>query len=148
MPRSSNQDSGKQYSGKEYPFYRHRAETRGEEKTSRRSAVAFEEEGGGEDESAFLRGKKRVPVRKAGIRKSANKLLLGAAAVLLLAMAGLVAAAVWQYAAHSWRFVIESSDSIETGRLEHVTRSQVLEVFGGDIGRNIFFVPLAVRQKQ
>ncbi|MEO8724699.1 MAG: FtsQ-type POTRA domain-containing protein, partial [Acidobacteriaceae bacterium] len=42
----------------------------------------------------------------------------------------------------------ESSDSIETGRLEHVTRSQVLEVFGGDIGRNIFFVPLAVRQKQ
>ncbi len=30
----------------------------------------------------------------------------------------------------------------------NVTRSQVMEVMGGDIGRNIFFVPLAQRQTQ
>ena len=31
---------------------------------------------------------------------------------------------------------------------DNVTRAQVLEVMGGDIGRNIFFVPLAQRQEQ
>lgn len=139
MPRSSNQDSGS-----EDPFYR----PRGEEKPPRRAPIALDDDGAGEDEGAFLRGKKRVPVRKAGIRKSVNKFLLGAAVVLVLAIVGLTALAVRQYETHSWRFVIESSDSIETGTLKHVARSQVLEVFGGDIGRNIFFVPLEARQKQ
>src|SRR5205823_14547156 len=32
--------------------------------------------------------------------------------------------------------------------LQNVTSSQVMEVMGGDIGRNIFFVPLAQRKKQ
>ncbi len=43
---------------------------------------------------------------------------------------------------------MESSDDIQITGLENVTRAQVMEVMGGDIGRNIFFVPLAERQAQ
>jgi cell division protein FtsQ len=43
---------------------------------------------------------------------------------------------------------VDSSDHIEITGLENVTRSQVMEVIGGDIGRNIFFVPMAQRKKQ
>src|SRR5437016_6408645 len=57
-------------------------------------------------------------------------------------------AAVYHYGERSWRFRVESSDSIEITGLQNVTRSQVMEVIGGDIGRNIFFVPMAQRKKQ
>ena len=43
---------------------------------------------------------------------------------------------------------MESSDDIQITGLENVTRAQVMEVMGGDIGRNIFFIPLAQRQTQ
>ena len=42
----------------------------------------------------------------------------------------------------------ESSDDIEMAGLSNVTRAQVMEVMGGDIGRNVFFIPLDERQKQ
>ncbi len=48
----------------------------------------------------------------------------------------------------SWRFRIDSSDNIALFGNRNVTRSQVLEVMGGDLDRNIFFVPLAERKKQ
>jgi cell division protein FtsQ len=57
-------------------------------------------------------------------------------------------AAVYHYGERSWRFRVDSSDHIEITGLENVTRSQVMEVIGGDIGRNIFFVPMAQRKKQ
>src|SRR5437016_14530506 len=57
-------------------------------------------------------------------------------------------AAVYHYGERSWRFRVDSSDHIEITGLENVTRSQVMEVLGGDIGRNIFFVPLAQRKTQ
>lgn len=125
-----------------------RATKQGEEKLPRRASIALEEDDLGEDEGAFLRGKKRVPVRKAGIRKSANRVLLGGAVLVVATIVGLAALAVRQFQTHSGRFLIETSDNIETGTLKNVARSQVLEVFGGDIGRNIFFVPLEARQKQ
>jgi cell division protein FtsQ len=61
---------------------------------------------------------------------------------------GSVFAAIYHYGEHSWRFRIESSDNIEIAGLHNVTRQQVMEVMGGDIGRNIFFVPLTQRQAQ
>jgi cell division protein FtsQ len=57
-------------------------------------------------------------------------------------------AALYHYGERSWRFRVESSDQIEVGGTENVTRAQILEVMGGDIGRNIFFVPLTERKKQ
>jgi cell division protein FtsQ len=43
---------------------------------------------------------------------------------------------------------VDSSDELEITGIENVTRAQVMEVMGGDIGRNIFFVPLAQRKTQ
>jgi cell division protein FtsQ len=46
------------------------------------------------------------------------------------------------------RFRIAGSSSIDASGLNEVSRSQMLPVFGEDIGRNIFFVPLGERRKQ
>ena len=45
-------------------------------------------------------------------------------------------------------FRVNSSDQIEVAGAEHVAHAQIMEVVGGDIGRNIFFVPLAQRKQQ
>ena len=102
-----------------------------------------------EEESPFLRGQKRVPVRRGPLpRKAANRLKT-AVIVLLLVGALLAAGALfYKYGTSSWRFRIDSSDNIEIAGLHNVPRSQVLEIMGGDIGRNIFFVPLADRKHQ
>jgi cell division protein FtsQ len=57
-------------------------------------------------------------------------------------------AAVYNYGRRNWRFRINSSDNIDISPTQHVSRSQVLRVMGGDIGRNIFFVPLEERSKE
>ncbi len=101
-----------------------------------------------EEESPFLRAQKRVPVRRGPLpKKTANRLkwvlLAGFAAVVLLS-AGLV---LYRYGARSWRFRIDSGDNIAVSGLHHVTRAQIMDVMGGDIGRNVFFVPLSDRKK-
>ena len=102
-----------------------------------------------EQESPFLRAQKRVPVRRAAIPKRTVAYLGWAALTLgLLFLAGMASLSAYRYGQHSWRFRLESSDDIEITGLSNVTRSQVMEVMGEDIGRNIFFVPLAQRKKQ
>ena len=46
------------------------------------------------------------------------------------------------------RFRIAGSGNIQTTGLSEVTRGDLLPVFGEDIGRNIFFVPLNQRRSQ
>ncbi len=46
------------------------------------------------------------------------------------------------------RFRIEGTGNIETSGLSEVTRADLLPVFGEDVGRNVFFVPLSQRRKQ
>ncbi len=46
------------------------------------------------------------------------------------------------------RFRISGGSNIDAVGLSEVTRGDILPVFGEDIGRNIFFVPLGVRRKQ
>jgi cell division protein FtsQ len=46
------------------------------------------------------------------------------------------------------RFRIAGAANIEASGLTEVSRAEMLPVFGEDIGRNIFFVPLAQRRKQ
>jgi cell division protein FtsQ len=102
-----------------------------------------------EQESPFLRGQKRVSVRRGSIpRKTATRLTWAAVAITLLFVSALSVSALYHYGEHSWRFRVESSDDIEITGLQNVSRSQVMEVMGGDIGRNIFFVPLAERKVQ
>jgi cell division protein FtsQ len=102
-----------------------------------------------EQESPFLRAQKRVPVRRAAIpQKTVTCLAWAALAVGLLFVFAMAGLAAYSYGQHSWRFRVESSDDIAISGLSNVTRSQVMEVMGEDIGRNIFFVPLAQRKKQ
>jgi cell division protein FtsQ len=102
-----------------------------------------------EEESPFLRGQKRVSVRRSSLpKRTATHLTWGAVALGLLFMGGIAAAGLYHYGERSWRFRINSSDDIQITGLDHVTRDQVMEVMGGDIGRNIFFVPLSRRQLQ
>ena len=102
-----------------------------------------------EKESPFLRAQKRVPARRGPLpKKTATKILW---AVVIIVAAGLFcvgATVLYHYGQHSWRFRLNSSDEIEMTGLSNVTRGQVMEVMGGDIGRNVFFIPLDQRQKQ
>jgi cell division protein FtsQ len=101
------------------------------------------------EETPFLRAPRRVPVRRSTLpRKTADRLKIATVALLCLAVVSVAAYQVYRYGATSWRFRIESSDNIQTFGLENVTRAQVMEVFAGDIGRNIFFVPLVDRERQ
>jgi cell division protein FtsQ len=96
--------------------------------------------------SPFLRGQKRIPVRRNKGARGRLRLALMALGVCLLA--GAVAAAAFRYGRASWRFRIESSDAIEIAGIKNATQAQVLAVMGGDIGRNVFFIPLAERKRQ
>ena len=102
-----------------------------------------------EQESPFLRGQKRVSVRRGSLPKqAAHRLKWFALAVVAFAILGAIAASLYSYGKHSWRFRIDSSDQIEISGAQHVTKAQIMEVMGGDIGRNIFFIPLAHRKVQ
>src|SRR6478752_10671577 len=100
-------------------------------------------------EPPFLRVQKRVSVRRGSLpKKTVTRLTWGAVVLAIVFVCGIGVAALYHYGERSWRFRVESSDDIEIGGLQNVTRPQVMEVMGGDIGRNIFFVPLAQRKAQ
>ncbi len=102
-----------------------------------------------EQESPFLRGQKRVSVRRGSLpKKTASRLLWAGVALVALAILGAAGLGIYRYGKHSWRFRIDSSDQIEVSGAQHVAHAQIMEVMGGDIGRNIFFVPLAQRKTQ
>ena len=102
-----------------------------------------------EQEPPFLRVQKRVSVRRGSLpKKTVTRLTWGAVALAIVFVCGIGVAALYHYGKRSWRFRVESSDDIDISGLQNVTRSQVMEVMGGDIGRNIFFVPLAQRKAQ
>ena len=102
-----------------------------------------------DEESPFLRGQKRVSARRSSLpKKTANRLLWAVAAAAVVCAASLAAAALYHYGEHSWRFRVESSDNIEVTGMQNVTKQQIMEVMGADIGRNIFFIPLAQQKAQ
>jgi cell division protein FtsQ len=136
--------------------------TREQERTRPRTRVAREEEPlaeeleserrislDEEEESPFLRGQKRVPVRRGPLpRKAASRLKWAFVALLVLGLVGLAAAWTYRYGIHSWRFRLESRDNLEVSGVANVPRAQVLELFANDIGHNVFSVPLEERKKQ
>lgn len=102
-----------------------------------------------EEDSQFFRTEKRVPIRRSPLGKKAQvqvkKALVISAIVLVFATTGLAA---YRYGIHSWRFRVDSSENIEISGVHNASRAQVMDVIGGDIGRNVFFVPLDERKKQ
>ena len=102
-----------------------------------------------DEQSPFLRGQKRVSARRSSLpKKTANRLLWSLIAAAVLCVGAVAAAALYRYGEHSWRFRVESSDNIEVAGMRNVTKAQIMEVMGADIGRNIFFIPLALQKAQ
>jgi cell division protein FtsQ len=102
-----------------------------------------------DEESPFLRGQKRVSARRSSIpRKTASRLLWVFIVAALLCVAAIAAGGLYEYGERSWRFRVESSDNIEVTGMQNVTKAQIMEVMGADIGRNIFFIPLAQQKAQ
>lgn len=98
-------------------------------------------------DDAFLRARRRVPVRRGLIPPTRN----GRIALAALAL-GIAALLVWlgigirNFFRNDARFRIVSSSSIQIIGNSQVTRTELLSVFGSDLGRNIFFIPLAARR--
>lgn len=102
-----------------------------------------------DEESPFLRAQKRVSARRSSLpKKTANRLLWGVAAAGAVGLLGIGMASIYHYGEHSWRFRVESSDNIELTGTHNVTKAQIMEVMGADIGRNIFFIPLEQQKVQ
>jgi cell division protein FtsQ len=102
-----------------------------------------------DQESPFLRAQKRVSARRGSLpKRTARGLLYASALATLACILALIAGAIYSYGEHSWRFRLQSSDNIEITGMQNVTRAQVMEVMGADIGRNIFFIPLSQQKAQ
>jgi cell division protein FtsQ len=83
-----------------------------------------------------------LPATKGG------RILAICAVVLWLGLCVALFATVRSYFLHDERFVIQSASSIEFQGNEHATRAQLLSVFGEDLERNIFTIPLAQRRAE
>ncbi|MBS1816247.1 MAG: FtsQ-type POTRA domain-containing protein [Acidobacteria bacterium] len=100
------------------------------------------------DTTAFLRsaGKNRR-IRKSLIPQTKwGRIGAGVGVAVVL---GALGTAMWMTArffTHDDRFRIATSQSIEIAGNSHVTRSQLLSIFGEDVERNIFHVPLTQRK--
>jgi cell division protein FtsQ len=102
-----------------------------------------------EDDEPFLRSRRRVAVRR-GILPQSVWGRVGFTVGALVALGGLVwlGYTVRDLAVHDPRFRIESSENIQLLGNSQVTEPELLSVFGSDMGRNVFFVPLRERRAQ
>ncbi len=81
-------------------------------------------------------------------RSTFGRVLLGTGAFLTLAATVTAGIVVRNFLTRDPHFRIPGASSIQSIGLSEVNRTEVLPVFGEDIGRNIFFVPLSARRKQ
>lgn len=77
-----------------------------------------------------------------------GRVLLGAGALGILIFAAISALALKSFLERDSRFRVAGTSNIQATGLAQVNRAEMLPVFGEDVGRNIFFVPLAERRKQ
>jgi cell division protein FtsQ len=113
-----------------------------------------------EDYSALDRDDSEVPtrLRRPGVRVNFSGGLLphslwgriAAGGGLVVFLAGIIAAgvAVQSFLLHDPHFLLENSSSVEVEGNSHLSRAQLLSVFGGDVERNIFRIPLDQRRAQ
>ncbi len=102
-----------------------------------------------DEDEPFLRSRRRVDVRR-GFLPQGRWARIGFAAGAVIFVGGLawVGYAVRQFAAHDPRFRIDSSENIQILGNSEVTPAELLSVFGSDMGRNVFFVPLSERRAE
>jgi cell division protein FtsQ len=106
-----------------------------------------------DDDSEF----ERKP-RRGGLRLSVRGVLfpktlwgrIGVGMALLILVAGSIAGmlAVRSYLLHDEHFTVPDSAAIQIAGNSHMSRAQLLSVFGEDVGRNVFRIPLAQRRAE
>jgi cell division protein FtsQ len=111
------------------------------------AADSSQPNGYGTDEEEYRprRGALR-PSLRGMLRSTAGRVVLGVVLLVLIGGLVLAAAAVRYYFLHDPRFLVASSDDIQITGNTHMTRAQLLDVFGGDLERNVFRISLSDRQ--
>ena len=107
----------------------------------------------GPDESSARSRKNGYRLRLSGRSLQVPKTLWGRifsaiAFLIFLAVCGVVFAAVRSFFLHDSRFTVPSSSAIQTTGNTHLSRAQLLSVFGEDVERNIFNIPLGARRTE
>jgi cell division protein FtsQ len=131
-------------------FYRPAGDPETDARLPRADRSASDGEDGADE--PFLRARRRVPVRRgllppwARTRWGRIGLIAGGLAVVGLCVGTVVATR--NFLDHDPRFRIDSSASIQTVGNSQLTRDDLLSVFGSDIGRNLFYVPLSQRRAE
>jgi cell division protein FtsQ len=97
-------------------------------------------------------------VRRRGVRLRLHGGLLpstlwgriGAGTALLIVVTGTIAGilAVRSFLLHDEHFTVPGSAAIQIAGNSHMTRAQLLSVFGEDVDRNVFTIPLAERRAE
>ena len=77
-----------------------------------------------------------------------GRVFLGFSALVVVCGMGFAGFVFKTYLERDARFRISGASSIQATGLGEVSRADMLPVFGEDIGRNVFFVPLSQRRKQ
>jgi len=102
-----------------------------------------------EDDVPVGRRGRGVRVRFRGLPATKWGRIFAACGLLVLLGIGMAAYLMARsYLLHDERFMIPSSSSIEFEGNGHVTRAQLLGIFGGDVERNIFAVSLDERRAE
>ena len=102
-----------------------------------------------DEEMPVLRTRRRVPVKRGRFphgRLGRILVIGGVVGAFCLILA--ICFAVHNFFMTDARFRIETASSIQVLGNSQVTRPELLSVFGSDIGRNIFHVPLAQRRAE
>jgi cell division protein FtsQ len=122
-------------------------DTPSERSGSRRSANQALDDDLDTAEDGFLRARRRIPVRR-GLIPTTRTGRIVAAAIVLFAVGALVVLGIFirNFFRDDPRFRIATSSSIQIMGNSQVTRPELLSVFGSDLGRNIFYIPLRQRR--
>lgn len=103
----------------------------------------------GDDSELLLRSRRRLPARRSIFPKSrAGWALFSAIVVVAVTALWVTALGIRHFFQHDPRFRMDSASSIQIIGNSQLTRQELLTVFGGDVGRNIFYVPLAARRTE
>ncbi len=100
-----------------------------------------------EEDRSFLRSRRRVPVRRNALLSTKwgrVAIALGILVVLGILTAGFML--VRNFFMEDPRFRIETASSIQIVGNSEISRTELLTVFGSDVGHDIFTVPLAARR--
>lgn len=105
-------------------------------------------EPGDPEASEYRRRRRPVPVRRHRLADAARWLIRSWRPLLRSALALAAVIALYSLLFHSAWFVLQSSEQIDLVGGQQANPASVLGVFSADLGRNVFFIPLAARRQQ